>query len=999
MLSEEKMMRRREFVLKKKKYYKITLSFLLIAALVLTQLAAAFAEDSAVAGSASPKATAQQETVAGENKKASSAEDNQAGRSEQEGAAQQEDRSTAASDSSNGSSAASSAGSVRQQARQGESGQQGTSDTSENPSGSSKTASSGEKETAQNQTAKAGETSAIDNSTTLEDGIYTPDGVSFTGGTGRVKITVPTITVTNGKAYADILFSSKSYTKLQAGGKTYEPEADTSNGSLFKKVPVALNRDTAIVGTTTAMSKVNDIDYSIHVNKSEPVSDPATPAVDNRTDLADGVWVPDSFSVSGGTNKVTITCPKVAISGGKAVATIVFSSDKYTQLKANGKIYSGVTDSTAKTSTFFVPVALNTANPIIGKTVRMSDPHWINYSITIRMSVNSGKYTEPSGGQDPGPSPSDPTVPTETKDLKAGTWKVKSDTDNRMFYLYPKTGTKYSILTVKGEGGKKTMTATVTLTGEGYDYLYMGTALDAAKAPKTQWIKAKVVNGYYTYTLPVSALDKNLTVSAHSRKLNRWFEHTIIFYSGGAKAVSSGTSTTAPKTKKKKDKYATSGKQTKFRKSTKKDKVSKYKDDSQKSTGAINNRTSLKDGVYTPDSFSWSGGSGRLAYIKCRKITVTGGKAYATIVFGSSSYDRLKANGKVYSRSGGGLSTFVIPVKLNANNTIIGRTTAMSQPHWVRYTIYVKKAVSARAAKKARAEAEKAAKDARKAKLSLSRSAPKITGLKYKSTVKTRYAKYFRLFRYNHGVSLLSIDVSKNTALYEEYTKNAKKSAKEDGKVEYDEDGKPVARSQHEITEALYKNNVVSYLLVPEKFDVPAGLDKQYIIVRIPAEKSYVASNSALSFLDAMDAVDGIRLTGVTPEKVTASGVTKAIKSRRITYAGTPESPRYSTIIRKKTRLAVLPGSLIPEEITTKETLLNKDKIAKQKEQAETDQKKLETLESRFTALDIPVILDRSRQEKSRLGQKEWIRVYGEIYGSAKKAQKIFEKEVKAEKK
>ena len=974
--------------MKKKKYYKIMLSFLLIAALVLTQLAGAFAEDSAGVGSASPKATAQQETAAGTQESQSAPTD----------AAQQEDRSTAASGSSNDSSAASSADSMQQRSGQTESRQQGTSNASENPSGS-KTASSGEKETAQNQTAKAGEASAIDNSTTLEDGIYTPDDVSFTGGTGRVKITVPTITVMNGKAYADILFSGKSYTKLQAGGKPYEPEADTSNGSLFKKVPVALNKDTAIVGTTTEKSKIDDIEYSIHVKKSEPVNDPDTPAVDNRTDLADGVWVPDSFSVSGGTNKVIITCPKVTISDGKAVATIVFSSDKYTQLQANGKTYDGVTDSAANTSTFSVPVALNTVNSIIGKTVRMSDPHWISYSITVQMSVNSGKYTEPSGGQDPDPSPSDPTVPAETKDLKAGTWKVKSDTDNRMFYLYPKTGTKYSTLTVKGEGSKKNMTATVTLTGEGYDYLYMGTALEAAKAPKNQWIKAKVVNGYYTYTLPVSALDKNLTVSAHSKKLNSWFEHTIIFYSSGAKAVSSGTSTTVPKTKKKKDKYATSGKQTKFKKSKKKDKVSKYKDDSQKSTGVVNNRTALKDGVYTPDSFSWSGGSGRLAYIKCRKITVTGGKAYATIVFGSSSYDRLKANGKVYSKSGGGLSTFVIPVKLNANNTIIGRTTAMSQPHWIRYTIYVKKAVSAKAAKKARAEAKKAAKDAQKSKLSLSKSAPKITGLKYKSTVKNKYAKYFRIFRYNHGVSLLSIDISKNTALYEEYTKNAKRFAKEDGKVEYDEEGKPVARSQHEITEALYKNNVVSYLLVPEKFDVPAGLDKQYIIVRTPAEKSYVASNSALSFLDAMDAVDGICLTGVTPEKVTASGVAKAIKQKHIAYAGTPESPRYSTIIRKKTRLAVLPGSLIPEEISTKETLLNKDKIAKQKKQAETDQKKLETLESRFTALDIPVILDRSQQEKSRLGKKEWIRAYGEIYGNAKKSQKIFEKEVKAEQK
>ena len=80
----------------------------------------------------------------------------------------------------------------------------------------------------------------------------------------------------------------------------------------------------------------------------------------------------------------------------------------------------------------------------------------------------------------------------------------------------------------------------------------------------------------------------------------------------------------------------------------KKDKVSKWTDDAGKSTRAVNASTTLKDGVYTPDSFSWSGGSGRLAYIRCDKITVTNGKAYATIVFGSSSYDQLKANGRIY---------------------------------------------------------------------------------------------------------------------------------------------------------------------------------------------------------------------------------------------------------------------------------------------------------------------------------------------------------------
>lgn len=99
-------------------------------------------------------------------------------------------------------------------------------------------------------------------------------------------------------------------------------------------------------------------------------------------------------------------------------------------------------------------------------------------------------------------------------------------------------------------------------------------------------------------------------------------------------------------------------------------------------------QSGLADGTYTPDQFSWSGGSGRLAYIACDKITVKKGKAYATIRFSSSSYDKVQAGGGIYANTGGAESTFTIPVTLNANNTISARTVAMSAPHWIDYTIY-----------------------------------------------------------------------------------------------------------------------------------------------------------------------------------------------------------------------------------------------------------------------------------------------------------------------
>ena len=53
------------------------------------------------------------------------------------------------------------------------------------------------------------------------------------------------------------------------------------------------------------------------------------------------------------------------------------------------------------------------------------------------------------------------------------------------------------------------------------------------------------------------------------------------------------------------------------------DKESKYEADLNGGTARVNSATTLADGVYTPDKFSWSGGTGKVS-ISCTKITVTG---------------------------------------------------------------------------------------------------------------------------------------------------------------------------------------------------------------------------------------------------------------------------------------------------------------------------------------------------------------------------------------
>ena len=68
------------------------------------------------------------------------------------------------------------------------------------------------------------------------------------------------------------------------------------------------------------------------------------------------------------------------------------------------------------------------------------------------------------------------------------------------------------------------------------------------------------------------------------------------------------------------------------------------------------------------------------------------------------------------------------------------------------------------------------------------------------------------------------------------------------------------------------------------------------------------------------------------------------------------------------------------------EVIVNQEKIKKEA---------LEKLESRFTTLEVPVVIDRSAQEEDELAQAEWIKVYGALFGCDEEAAKIFEKKVK----
>ena len=546
------------------------------------------------------------------------------------------------------------------------------------------------------------------------------------------------------------------------------------------------------------------------------------------------------------------------------------------------------------------------------------------------------------------------SVFAETADQQAddafadGTYTIPAETDQRMFYIVSDEGSgRTAVLTVKD--GQ--MTAAFSLTGTGYDKAYMGKVEDVTDADASQISGYTVQNGYYTYTVSVSALDRKLEIAMHAVKSGKWFQHTIIFYSSKeAKERIEKEQNQNQGQKPDSDKNTNNSGNGKSDSDSNKNKENK--NNSENKTSDKNNtktQSDLTDGTYKPDQFSWSGGSGRLAYIACDKITVKKGKAYATIRFSSSSYDKVQAGGGTYANTGSAESTFTIPVTLNANNTISARTVAMSAPHWVEYTIYPYLAEAGKENESGtKTSAQKTerqnTKDKDKNKGSKdNKEVSEIIGLGEAEEIPMKYAEYCRLYRYAGGIKLLQIDLTTDSSL--SYEKKAMEAQTE---VAYDEDGKPIAKLQSEITQALYQNSTVRYLLVPEGIEVPAGLDKEMIVVSVPADKTWSISKPANQFMQALGC--------------------EAMLTTDASKAENPTKPDFKSIVQEENNLAIVPLSLFEDT--------NTGQAAAQK------QSQLETLEKRYATLQIPVILDRSADETTLQGKAEWVKVYAALYGA-----------------
>lgn len=79
---------------------------------------------------------------------------------------------------------------------------------------------------------------------------------------------------------------------------------------------------------------------------------------------------------------------------------------------------------------------------------------------------------------------------------------------------------------------KNEMTAVMTLSGTGYEKLFMGTGEEALEASDDSYIYfVEDSEGKYTYTVPVEALDKEIDCAAWSIRKEKWYDRELVFQS------------------------------------------------------------------------------------------------------------------------------------------------------------------------------------------------------------------------------------------------------------------------------------------------------------------------------------------------------------------------------------------------------------------------------------------------------------------------------------
>ena len=223
---------------------------------------------------------------------------------------------------------------------------------------------------------------------------------------------------------------------------------------------------------------------------------------------------------------------------------------------------------------------------------------------------------------------------------------------------------------------------------------------------------------------------------------------------------------------------------------------------------------------YTPDKFSFEGGTGKVG-ISCEAIIIDNDETFATIQFSSDAYTYIRVGDeKTNCDHGEGTSYATIPIILNANNTIYAETTKMSEAHEIEYRILVYLQDG---------NPEGAADCYALLNTSnLDETAPLIPGIEAAQEEAVLESENCKVFAYNNDVKLLEIKMKDSTETAASIADPAAYTTK--------------AMTIEDAREKLYAGSVIKYILVPEGTELPAGIEKEAIVIPTPITNVYSGS-------------------------------------------------------------------------------------------------------------------------------------------------------------
>ena len=145
-----------------------------------------------------------------------------------------------------------------------------------------------------------------------------------------------------------------------------------------------------------------------------------------------------------------------------------------------------------------------------------------SYPAVQQMIVEHAKAAEPFSGVKTEGEKEDSEAkegPVTGDQLVDGDYEIEVESSSSMFNIVK------AMLHVKD--GK--MTCDMTMSGQGYLYLFMGTGDEAAKATEDQYIPFQEIDDAHVFTVPVEALNQDIDCAAFSKRKEQWYDRTLVF--------------------------------------------------------------------------------------------------------------------------------------------------------------------------------------------------------------------------------------------------------------------------------------------------------------------------------------------------------------------------------------------------------------------------------------------------------------------------------------